>query len=165
MGTHVAVRWEHRRRTEDAIEELQRAGIPVVALETVPTAPYAHAFSFPPAGCALLLGNERHGIAPELLARRGAFAHTLRPKDAACRLQSAVRPSALCQSRPPRPHAYSSCAHQHHVVAEDADAAPPPSRCDAIVRLPCRGVKNSLNVAVAFGMCAHEVARQWEAAA
>jgi tRNA G18 (ribose-2'-O)-methylase SpoU len=78
----------------------------VVALETVSTAPYAHKFAFPPppTGCALVLGNERHGIAPELLAR-----------------------------------------------------------CDAVVRLPCRGKKNSLNVAVALGMCAHEIARQWDA--
>mmetsp|Transcript_1781 Transcript_1781/g.5802 ORF Transcript_1781/g.5802 Transcript_1781/m.5802 type:complete len:191 (-) Transcript_1781:69-641(-) len=35
------------------------------------------------------------------------------------------------------------------------------ARCDAVVRLPCRGLKNSLNVAVALGMCAHEAARQW----
>jgi tRNA G18 (ribose-2'-O)-methylase SpoU len=77
----------------------------VIALETVSNAPYAHQYAFtpPPAGCALVLGNERHGVAPELLAR-----------------------------------------------------------CDAVVRLPCRGVKNSLNVAVALGMCAHEIARQWD---
>jgi len=104
MGTHAAVAWEWRRRAESAIDELRAAGVPVVAVETVAGAPYAHDFAFPPppAGCALLLGNERHGLAPELLAR-----------------------------------------------------------CDAVVRLPCRGLKNSLNVAVALGMCAHEAARQW----
>jgi len=93
-----------RRRTEDAIDELRAKGVTVIALETVSTAPYAHQYAFPspPTGCALLLGNERHGVAPELLAR-----------------------------------------------------------CDAVVRLPCRGSKNSLNVAVALGMCAHEIARQW----
>ena len=51
---------------------------------------------------ALLLGNERHGLSPALLAR-----------------------------------------------------------CDGVVRLPCRGVKNSLNVGVALGMCGHEILRQW----
>jgi len=95
------------RRTEDAIDELRARGITIVALETVRGAPYAHEYTFPtpPLGCALLLGNERHGVSPELLAK-----------------------------------------------------------CDAVVRLPCRGVKNSLNVAVALGMCAHEVARQWRVA-
>ena len=35
-------------------------------------------------------------------------------------------------------------------------------RCDAIVRIPCYGVKNSLNVGVAFGICGYEVVRQWK---
>ena len=30
-----------------------------------------------------------------------------------------------------------------------------------MVQLPCRGVKNSLNVGVAVGMCGYEIARQW----
>ena len=70
----------------------------------VPAAPYAHEYSFPHGGggVALLLGNERHGLSPELL-----------------------------------------------------------SLCDGVVRLPCRGVKNSLNVGVALGMCGHEILRQW----
>ena len=37
------------------------------------------------------------------------------------------------------------------------------ARCDAHVQLPCRGVKNSMNVAVSAGMCGYEVARQWTA--
>ena len=35
--------------------------------------------------------------------------------------------------------------------------------CDAVVQLPCRGVKNSMNVAVSAGMCGYEIARQWTA--
>lgn len=35
------------------------------------------------------------------------------------------------------------------------------SLCTAPVRIPCHGVKNSLNVAVAFAISAYEVARQW----
>ena len=38
------------------------------------------------------------------------------------------------------------------------------AKCDAVVRLPCRGVKNSMNVGVAFGMCGYEIARQWSRA-
>ena len=30
-----------------------------------------------------------------------------------------------------------------------------------MVRLPCVGIKNSMNVGVAFGMCGHEILRQW----
>ena len=65
----------------------------------------AHAYAFPRGGCALLLGNERHGVSPELLAK-----------------------------------------------------------CDGVVQLPSRGMKNSMNVGVAFGMCGYEISRQWEQA-
>jgi tRNA C32,U32 (ribose-2'-O)-methylase TrmJ len=34
-------------------------------------------------------------------------------------------------------------------------------RCAAIVSIPCVGVKNSLNVGVAFGICLYEISRQW----
>jgi tRNA G18 (ribose-2'-O)-methylase SpoU len=35
-------------------------------------------------------------------------------------------------------------------------------RCDAVVHLPMRGLKNSLNVSVAFGITAYEVLRRYE---
>jgi len=33
--------------------------------------------------------------------------------------------------------------------------------CDGIVNIPCQGVKNSLNVSVAFGIVGYEILRQW----
>ena len=104
MGAHAHVDWEWAPSAEAAVAALRARGTHVVALETVPAAPYAHEYTFPcgPAGCALVLGNERHGLPPALLAA-----------------------------------------------------------CDGVVRLPCRGVKNSLNVGVALGMCGHEILRQW----
>ena len=62
-ASRTAVNLDRRRRAESAIDELRAAGVPVVAVETVAGAPYAHEFAFPPppAGCALLLGNERRG--------------------------------------------------------------------------------------------------------
>ena len=105
LGASEHVAWEWRKETAAAIDELRASGTPVIALETVPTAPLACDYAFPPSGCALLLGNERHGVPQELLAK-----------------------------------------------------------CDAIVRLPSRGVKNSMNVAVALGMCGYEITRQWTAA-
>ncbi|EOD19577.1 hypothetical protein EMIHUDRAFT_209193 [Emiliania huxleyi CCMP1516] len=110
MGTH---HWRSvkRRRAETAIDELRAAGVPVVAVETVAGAPYAHEFAFPPppAGCALLLGNERRG--------------------------AGVGPGRLFPEARPR------------------------ARAARALRRGC--LKNSLNVAVALGMCAHEAARQW----
>ena len=102
MGAHAHVAWEWRQQTLAALEELRASGVPIVALETVADAPLAQHYTFPPSGCALLLGNERHGLSDELL-----------------------------------------------------------KACDAVVRLPCRGVKNSMNVAVSAGMCGYEIARQW----
>ena len=102
LGAWEHVPWEWRKDTAAAIDELRAAGTPVIALETVPTAPMVDEFAFPRDGCALLLGNERHGCSPELLAK-----------------------------------------------------------CDAVVRLPARGVKNSMNVGVALGMCGYEITRQW----
>lgn len=34
-------------------------------------------------------------------------------------------------------------------------------KCDHIVTIPTNGVKNSLNVGVAYGVCGYEVLRQW----
>lgn len=102
MGSHAHVAWQWRKTTEQALDELKGKGITVVGLETVAGAPLAAEFVFPRTGVAIVLGNERHGLTPEVLAR-----------------------------------------------------------CDAVVQLPCRGVKNSMNVAVSAGMCGYEVARQW----
>ena len=102
LGAWEHVDWAWRKETAQAIDELRASGLPVIALETVEGAPLAHHYPFPRSGCALLLGNERHGCSPELLAK-----------------------------------------------------------CDGVVQLPCRGVKNSMNVGVALGMCGYEIMRQW----
>merc|ERR1719221_27967 len=101
IGADANVPWDHRPKTSDVISELQEQGVPVFALETVEGAASVHAFNFP-SPCALLLGNERHGVEADLL-----------------------------------------------------------SQCTETIRIPCHGFKNSLNVGVAFAICAYEVARQW----
>ncbi|KAJ1626322.1 Alpha/beta knot methyltransferase [Pavlovales sp. CCMP2436] len=103
MGAHEHVEWEWARTALEAVEQLRAQGISCVALETVKGAPMCWDYAFP-SPCALVLGNERHGVGPDLLAA-----------------------------------------------------------CVATVQLPCVGVKNSMNVGVAFGMCAHEMLRQWAA--
>ena len=104
MGSHEHVPWVWRKTTEEALVEIKEMGLTVIGLETVAGAPPASEFRFPSSGCAVLLGNERHGLAADMLGL-----------------------------------------------------------CDAVVQLPCRGVKNSMNVAVSAGMCGYEIARQWTA--
>ncbi|MDZ7304706.1 MAG: RNA methyltransferase [candidate division KSB1 bacterium] len=47
--------------------------------------------------------------------------------------------------------------HEYHGISPDILA-----RCDAIISLPMRGMKISLNVAVAFGIAAYEIANRLE---
>jgi tRNA G18 (ribose-2'-O)-methylase SpoU len=47
--------------------------------------------------------------------------------------------------------------HEYHGIAAETLA-----RCDAAISLPMRGMKNSLNVAVAFGIAAYEIASRLE---
>lgn len=101
MGADTLVPWNHREKAHDVVRELCEQGVPVYALETVADAESVHSFDFP-SPCALLIGNERHGLEGDLLAL-----------------------------------------------------------CTAPLRIGCYGVKNSLNVAVAFAVCAYEVSRQW----
>merc|ERR1711972_1012069 len=101
MGADAHVPWERRPKTLAVIEELAASGMQVVALETVKDAISLHDHAFPRhRGVALLLGNERHGLEADLLAK-----------------------------------------------------------CDKILRIPCVGVKNSLNVGIAAAICSYEVAR------
>lgn len=46
--------------------------------------------------------------------------------------------------------------NERHGLEADVIAA-----CTAPIRIPCYGAKNSLNVGVAFVICAFEIARQW----
>ncbi|MCI0695886.1 RNA methyltransferase [candidate division KSB1 bacterium] len=48
--------------------------------------------------------------------------------------------------------------HEYNGISPDILA-----RCDAVISLPMRGVKISLNVAVAFGVAAYEIANRLEA--
>eukprot|EP00667_Euglena_gracilis_P012628 EG_transcript_12973 len=108
MGAEAFIPWEAHSDVREVLQALRAAGTAVVALETVAEAPLLSRFSFPPptttGGCALLVGNERHGLEAPVLAL-----------------------------------------------------------CDHVVRIPSFGMKNSLNVAVAFGIASFELVRQWTA--
>ena len=67
LGTERLVPWRGVGEIRDAIAQLRAAGTPCCALETVAGAPDAAAFAWP-FPCALVLGNERFGLDPEVVA-------------------------------------------------------------------------------------------------
>jgi tRNA G18 (ribose-2'-O)-methylase SpoU len=66
LGCEKLVPWRRCERLAEAVARLRTAGAMVVALETVAAAPALEDFAwrFP---CALLLGNERFGLDPEVV--------------------------------------------------------------------------------------------------
>lgn len=66
MGTERLVAWRVWTRVGDALSALQEEGVTRIAVETVRDAPEPGGFAwrFP---CALVLGNERFGLAPDAL--------------------------------------------------------------------------------------------------
>jgi tRNA G18 (ribose-2'-O)-methylase SpoU len=66
LGAERLVPWRHAGDVRGALAELQREGVPCVALETVEGAPAVDAFgwTFP---CALVVGNERFGLDPDVV--------------------------------------------------------------------------------------------------
>lgn len=66
LGTERLVPWRHAGDVRDAVAELRASGTPCIALETVTGAPAIDAFDwkFP---CALVVGNERFGLDPDVV--------------------------------------------------------------------------------------------------
>jgi len=97
LGTNERLAWSHEEDILTAIKQLKASGVTCYALETVAHAPTVAEtpWKFP---AALILGNERFGLNPEVIAA-----------------------------------------------------------CDAVVRIPLFGLKNSLNVVSAFAITAYEI--------
>ncbi len=73
MGTERLVAWSRCRSARDAALRLRRRGAFVVALETGDDHPALSALA-PRFPCALLLGNERFGLSPSVVAEADARA-------------------------------------------------------------------------------------------
>jgi 23S rRNA (guanosine2251-2'-O)-methyltransferase len=73
LGAYDYVPWTHHARTLDAIDLLQGAGIPCVAVEVAEGAVSAFDYDWP-RPVTLIFGNEVTGVAPEVLARADAVA-------------------------------------------------------------------------------------------
>ena len=101
LGTEQRVSWRYEEAILKTLANLRAAGITCYALETVAEAPSVADtdWVFP---AALVLGNERFGLNPEVI-----------------------------------------------------------SACDAIVRIPLFGRKNSLNVVSAFSIATYEIRNRW----
>jgi tRNA G18 (ribose-2'-O)-methylase SpoU len=67
LGAEKLVSWRYREDLRAAIAELKASGVACLALETVAGAPDIAAFAWP-FPCALVLGNERFGLDPEVVA-------------------------------------------------------------------------------------------------
>lgn len=68
LGSENFVNWTYKKNTLDVITEKKKAGFFVIALETIEKAHNIESFCFPKP-CAVLLGNERHGLHPDLISK------------------------------------------------------------------------------------------------
>jgi len=84
LGTEKLVAWRHAGEVRAAIAGLRAAGVPCVALETVADATPIGAFAWPQP-CALVVGNERFGLDPDVV----------KACDAAVRIPLAGRKNSL----------------------------------------------------------------------
>ena len=71
LGTSARVPWRAFTRLSEALRELRHQGLAIVALETVADAPLVESFTWP-FPCALLLGNERFGLSPDVIRQADA---------------------------------------------------------------------------------------------
>lgn len=67
LGSERLVAWRYAEDVRAALRELRAAGTPCFALETVAGAPDPASFVWP-FPCALVLGNERFGLDPDVVA-------------------------------------------------------------------------------------------------
>ncbi len=84
MGTGGDVPWRRFERASDAVDGLRAGGYSVIAMETVADARPLGDFRFPER-TALLLGNERFGLSPDVLTKA----------DARCRIPLRGRKNSL----------------------------------------------------------------------
>ncbi len=155
MGTHAYVEWEHADSTCALLTRLREAGCVVVGLETVKGCPSIYQFSFPD---ELLRGErkeelaegERNGEEEESVGgKQGGGVERL---DGNCSKAKEREVAAVEGGRP----MVVVVGNERYGIGEDVL-----SLCHHIARIPCRGYKNSLNVAVAFSVCAFEILRQF----
>lgn len=66
MGTESYIDWQWHQSAIELIDDLKKQGIFIVALETAMNAKSIYDFEFPKP-CALVVGNERHGLETSLL--------------------------------------------------------------------------------------------------
>ena len=72
LGADRTVRWEHVADVRDAIDRLRSEGRAIYALETARAAHDITSFT-PSLPCAILLGNERFGLDPDVVAMADAI--------------------------------------------------------------------------------------------
>ncbi|KAL6064475.1 TrmH family RNA methyltransferase [Balamuthia mandrillaris] len=175
MNAHHHVRWEWRQHVKEVVQELKRGeeggdaaggkggrGMPIIALETVKDQPTIFDFSFPPPFVKKLKeeGEEEEEEKGEQKASKKIKKNGVKRKR-----ENADQEEDQEERKEPEhmeeEEEEVGCAlilgNERHGIESDLLAM-----CDAVVSIPCRGVKNSLNVGVAFGICGYEILRQWQ---
>lgn len=72
LGADTTVPWEHATDIRDVLDRLHAEGYAIYALETADSAQDIAHFT-PRLPCAIILGNERFGIDPDVIARTDAI--------------------------------------------------------------------------------------------
>ena len=140
MGTHAHVEWEYEESAEHIVGQLREKGGVIVGLETVKGCPSIYEFSF---NDALMEG--RKGKEEE---KRDVDKHRNQ--------EMAVDERGMAQEKGWNgSFLVLIVGNERFGIGEELL-----SLCDHIVRIPCRGHKNSLNVGVAYSICVFEVLRQ-----
>lgn len=75
LGAEEVVPWRYAEHAVDAVRDMQKEGLYVVALEQTPSAIDFAAFKGPKKEIALVVGNEVHGVTRDVLDAVDAVVH------------------------------------------------------------------------------------------
>ncbi len=151
MSAHNYVSWEWHQRTDELLDKLSStSSLPIVALETVENQPDIYHYTFPSCKSGK---KEKRFISLSPAFSLSCFLEPLS--------YSIISLVCVCVLIPSLPFFLTGgcillVGNERHGI--EANLL---KKCKDIVRIPCVGIKNSLNVGVAFGICLYEISRQW----
>ena len=152
--------WQERETAGEVVGWLKERGIPTIALETVAGCVSLYDYTFPLPFVGVYKGGEgeggEEGKGKEKEEKEGegegkmeeenglSLPFWLNSENNNNTDNDNVRALAIL------------LGNERHGISEELV-----SQCHNVVRIPCIGQKNSLNVGVAYSVCAFEVLRQW----
>ena len=164
MGTHKHVSWEWHQHTSEVLDALKagtdgKVHMPIYTLLTFFLPSFVFSLSFSFSFFPFLFVLFRFLFSFLYIFRFSFLTFSLKVTKKVIALETVKDQPNIYEFR--FPSKMEGCVlllgNERHGIEVDLL-----KRCDAIVRIPCYGVKNSLNVGVAFGICGYEVVRQWK---